>query len=78
MKMVFSHIIYLYVKNLHDTGRMSDEEYNAITAHAGQQQQSKAENEEEAIYKIKQLYKTSEITFSSDDFCCVEFDVLQP
>ena len=37
-----------------------------------------AENEEEAIYKIKQLYKTSEITLSSDDFCCVEFDVLQP
>ena len=48
MKMVFSQITYLYVKNLHDTGRMSDEEYNAITAHAGQQQQSKAENEEEA------------------------------
>ena len=48
MKMVFSQIIYLYVKNLHDTGRMPDEEYNAITAHAGQQQQSKAENEEEA------------------------------
>jgi hypothetical protein len=48
MKMVFSQIIYLYVKNLHGTGRMSDEEYNAITAHAGQQQQSKADNEEEA------------------------------
>ena len=48
MKMVFSHIIYLYVKNLHDTGRISDEEYNAIMAHAGQQPQRKADNEEEA------------------------------
>ena len=47
MKMVFSQITYLYVKNLHDTGRMSDEEYNAIMAHAGQQPQSKADNEEE-------------------------------
>ena len=37
-----------------------------------------AETEEEAIEKIKQLYKTSEITLSADDFCCVEFDVLQP
>lgn len=36
VKMVFSQITYLYVKNLHDTGRMSDEEYNAIMAHAGQ------------------------------------------
>lgn len=48
MKMVFSQIAYLYVKNLHDTGRMSDEEYTAIMAHAGQQPQSKADNEEEA------------------------------
>ena len=47
MKMVFSQITYLYVKNLHDTGRMSDEEYNAIMAHAGQQPQCKADNEEE-------------------------------
>ena len=37
VKMVFSQITYLYVKNLHDTGRMSDEEYNAIMAHAGQE-----------------------------------------
>ena len=36
MKLVFSQITYLYVKNLHDTGRMSDEEYNAIMAHSGQ------------------------------------------
>jgi len=35
-----------------------------------------AETEEEAIEKTKQLYKTSEITLSSDDFCCVEFEVL--
>ncbi len=48
VKMVFSQITYLYVKNLHDTGRMSDEEYNAIMAQAGRQPQSKAENEEEA------------------------------
>lgn len=48
VKMVFCQITYLYVKNLHDTGRMSDEEYNAIMAHAGQQSQSKADNEEEA------------------------------
>ena len=46
MKMVFSQISYLYVKNLHNTGRISDEEYNAIMAHAGQQPQSKADNEE--------------------------------
>ena len=46
VKMVFSQISYLYVKNLHDTGRISDEEYNAIMAHAGQQPQSKADNEE--------------------------------
>ena len=32
-----------------------------------------AETEEEAIDKIKQLYKMSEIVLSSDDFCCVEF-----
>ena len=51
VKMVFSQITYLYVKNLHDTGRISDEEYNAIMAHAGQQPQSKADNEEE-ITKI--------------------------
>ena len=37
-----------------------------------------SETEEEAIEKIKQLYKKSEIVLSSDDFCCVEFDVLQP
>ena len=48
VKMVFSQITYLYVKNLHDTGRMSDKEYNAIMAHAGRQPQSKADNEEEA------------------------------
>ena len=30
MKMVFSQIAYLYVKNLHDTGRMSDEELKAL------------------------------------------------
>lgn len=48
VRMVFSQITYLYVKNLHDTGRMSDEEYNAIMANAGQQPQSKADNEEEA------------------------------
>lgn len=42
VKMVFSQITYLYVKNLHDTGRMSDEEYNAIMAHAGQKPQGKA------------------------------------
>ena len=47
MKMVFSQIAYLYVKNLHDTGRISDEEYNAIMAHAGQQPQSEADNDEE-------------------------------
>lgn len=35
-----------------------------------------AETEEEAIAQIKHLYKTSEITLSSDDFCCVEFDIL--
>ena len=35
-----------------------------------------AETEEEAIDKIKQLYRTSEITLSADDFCCVEFEVL--
>ena len=46
VQMVFSQISYLYVKNLHDTGRISDEEYNAIMAHAGQQPQSKADNEE--------------------------------
>ena len=46
MKMVFSHIIYLYVKNLHDTGRMSDEEYNAIMAQAGQKPQGKAKSGE--------------------------------
>ena len=46
VKMVFSQISYLYVKNLHNTGRISDEEYNAIMAHAGQQPQSKADNEE--------------------------------
>ena len=28
VKMVLSQITYLYVKNLHDTGRMSDKEYN--------------------------------------------------
>ena len=37
VKMVFSQITYLYVKNLHDTGRMSDKEYNAIMAQAGQE-----------------------------------------
>ena len=46
VKMVFSQITYLYVKNLHDTGRMSDEEYNAIMAHAGQKPQGKAKSEE--------------------------------
>jgi len=35
-----------------------------------------AETEEEALDKIKQLYKSSEITLSADDFCCVEFEVL--
>ena len=47
VKMVFSQITYLYVKNLHDTGRISDEEYNAIMAHAGRQPQSEADNDEE-------------------------------
>ena len=42
VKMVFSQITYLYVKNLHDTGRMSDKEYNAIMAHAWRQPQSEA------------------------------------
>ena len=37
-----------------------------------------AETEFEAIEKIKQLYKNSEITLSSDDFCCVKLNVLQP
>ena len=37
VKIVLSQITYLYVKNLHDTGRMSDEEYNAIMAQAGQE-----------------------------------------
>ena len=36
MKMVFSQITYLYVQSLHETGRMSDEEYNALMARAGQ------------------------------------------
>ena len=44
VKLVFSQITYLYVKNLHDTGRMSDEEYNAIMAHAGQKPQGEAES----------------------------------
>lgn len=48
VKMVLSQITYLYVKNLHDTGRMSNKEYNAIMAHAGRQPQSEADNEEEA------------------------------
>ena len=47
VKMVLSQITYLYVKNLHDTGRMSDKEYNAIMAHAGRQPQSEADNDEE-------------------------------
>lgn len=46
VKLVFSQITYLYVKNLHDTGRMSDEEYNAIMAHAGQKPQGEAESGE--------------------------------
>lgn len=46
VKLVFSQITYLYVKNLHDTGRMSDEEYNAIMAHAGQKPQGEAERGE--------------------------------
>lgn len=46
VKMVFSQITYLYVKNLHDTGRMSDEEYNAIMAQAGQKPQGKAKKVE--------------------------------
>lgn len=46
VKMVLSQITYLYVKNLHDTGRMSDEEYNAIMAHAGQKPQGKAKSGE--------------------------------
>lgn len=37
-----------------------------------------AETEEEALEKVRQLYKTSEIELTTDDFCCVEFDVLQP
>lgn len=37
-----------------------------------------AETEEEALSKVRQLYKTSEIVLTPDDFCCVEFDVLQP
>ena len=47
VKMVFSQITYLYVKNVDDTGRMSDKEYNAIMAHAGRQPQSEADNDEE-------------------------------
>ena len=46
VKMVLSQITYLYVKNLHDTGRMSDKEYNAIMAHAGRQPQSEAKSGE--------------------------------
>lgn len=34
------------------------------------------ESEDEALEKIKKLYKNSEITLSADDFCCVEFDIL--
>lgn len=46
MKLVFSQITYLYVQSLHETGKMSDEEYNAIMAHAGQKPQCKAKSGE--------------------------------
>ena len=46
MKLVFSQITYLYVQSLHETGKMSDEEYNAIMAHAGQKPQGEAESGE--------------------------------
>lgn len=46
MQMVFSQITYLYVQSLHETGRMSDEEYNALMARAGQKPQGEAESGE--------------------------------
>lgn len=46
MKLVFSQITYLYVQSLHETEKMSDEEYNAIMAHAGQKPQGEAESGE--------------------------------
>lgn len=46
MKLVFSQITYLYVQSLYETGKMSDEEYNAIMAHAGQKPQGEAESGE--------------------------------
>lgn len=51
VKMVLSQITYLYVKNLHDTGRMSDKEYNAIMAHAGRQPQSEAKSGSKSSYR---------------------------
>ena len=46
MKLVFSQITYLYVQSLHETGKMSDEEYNELMACAGQKSQDEAESGE--------------------------------
>ena len=46
MKLVFSQITYLYVRSLHETGKMSDEEYNELMARAGQKSQDEAESGE--------------------------------
>lgn len=46
MKLVFSQITYLYVQSLHETGKMSDEEYNELMARAGQKSQAEAESGE--------------------------------
>ena len=46
MQMVFSQITYLYVQSLHETGRMSDEEFNALMARAGLKTQGKAKSGE--------------------------------
>ena len=44
MQMVFSQITYLYVQSLHETGRMSDEEFNALMARAGLKPQGNAKS----------------------------------
>ena len=46
MNLVFSQITYLYVQSLHETGKMSDEEYNELMACAGQKSQDEAESGE--------------------------------
>ena len=46
MKLGFSQITYLYVQSLHETGKMSDEEYNELMACAGQKSQDEAESGE--------------------------------